>query len=174
MIRENRVLSTLRGGGRVVGTFAKMHDPASVEILGLAGFEFVVLDTEHASMDRQALVDLLRAADRASSLAVLQCDRFPGGQMAARFGEHLPGAQFVRSQKQPGPAPARARPTAQQPGQDHAGIIQDQRVAPDEQLRQVPDVRVIQRVLAAAQAGGHGRRPTARRQPARDARRAAA
>jgi len=72
MIRENRVLSTLRGGGRVVGTFAKMHDPASVEILGLAGFQFVVLDTEHASMDRQALVDLLRAADAADTVPLVR------------------------------------------------------------------------------------------------------
>ena len=72
MIRENRVLSTLRSGGRAVGTFAKMHDPASVEILGLAGFEFVVLDTEHASMDRQALVDLLRAADAADTVPLVR------------------------------------------------------------------------------------------------------
>ncbi len=72
MMRENAVRSTLRAGGRVVGTFAKLNDPASVEILGLAGFQFIVLDTEHASMDRQALVNLIRAADAAGTVPIVR------------------------------------------------------------------------------------------------------
>ncbi|MCK5557158.1 MAG: hypothetical protein KAJ01_02190 [Candidatus Hydrogenedentes bacterium] len=31
----------------VVGTFSKSQDPAFIEIIGHAGFDFVVLDLEH-------------------------------------------------------------------------------------------------------------------------------
>jgi 4-hydroxy-2-oxoheptanedioate aldolase len=72
MIRENSVLKTLRGGGRVVGTFVKLTDPASVEIMGLAGFRFVVLDTEHAPVDRQSAVNVLRGAEASGIVPLIR------------------------------------------------------------------------------------------------------
>lgn len=49
------------------GTFVKSSDVSSVEILGLAGLDFAVLDAEHAPLDRSAL-NLLLLAGRASGL----------------------------------------------------------------------------------------------------------
>lgn len=46
-----------------MGTFIKGTDPANVEILALAGFDFFVLDNEHVAMDRDQLIHILRAAE---------------------------------------------------------------------------------------------------------------
>jgi 4-hydroxy-2-oxoheptanedioate aldolase len=46
----------------VVGTFSKSLDPAFIEIMGHAGFDFVVLDLEHGPNTVQSLQNLIRAA----------------------------------------------------------------------------------------------------------------
>lgn len=45
------------------GTFVKMNCPDAVEVLGLAGLDFVIIDAEHAPSDQLALTHMLRAAD---------------------------------------------------------------------------------------------------------------
>ncbi len=47
----------------VVGTFSKSQDPAFIEILGYAGFDFVVLDLEHGPSTVSNLTNLIRAAE---------------------------------------------------------------------------------------------------------------
>ncbi len=46
----------------VTGTFSKSSDPAFIEIMGHAGFDFVVLDLEHGPNTVQSLQNLIRAA----------------------------------------------------------------------------------------------------------------
>lgn len=46
-----------------IGTFLKLADPTAVEVLGLAGLDFAIIDTEHAPCDQMLLLDLIRAAD---------------------------------------------------------------------------------------------------------------
>lgn len=55
-------------GERVVGTFIKTPTTHAIEILGDLGFDFVVIDAEHAAFDRQA-IDVALLAARASGLA---------------------------------------------------------------------------------------------------------
>lgn len=62
-MNHNALKETFRQGRSAIGTFVKFSDPAAVEILALAGFDFFVLDTEHVAMDRQELVHILRAAE---------------------------------------------------------------------------------------------------------------
>jgi len=57
-----------RQGEKLVGTFIKNTDGRSVEILGLCGLDFVVVDAEHAPFDRGS-VDLCLLAARASATA---------------------------------------------------------------------------------------------------------
>jgi 2-keto-3-deoxy-L-rhamnonate aldolase RhmA len=52
------------------GTFLKTPTSHAAEILGLAGFDFVTADAEHAALDRQA-VELMILASRASGAAAL-------------------------------------------------------------------------------------------------------
>jgi 4-hydroxy-2-oxoheptanedioate aldolase len=51
------------GRGEVCfGPFAKLTDPAAVEVLALAGFDHVIIDMEHGPVSVQAAQDLIRAA----------------------------------------------------------------------------------------------------------------
>ena len=53
-----------------VGTFVKTGSAAQVEILGLAGLDFAILDAEHAPLDLPAL-DRMLLAGRATGLPCL-------------------------------------------------------------------------------------------------------
>jgi len=57
----------LTGGERLLGTFLKTATGHATEILGGAGFDFVVVDAEHAPFSRGD-VDLLMLAARAACI----------------------------------------------------------------------------------------------------------
>lgn len=63
MIRKNRVKEILQSGGSAVGVFIGLTDPAVVEIIGLSGFDFMVIDNEHVAMDKAAVTSLIRASE---------------------------------------------------------------------------------------------------------------
>ncbi len=60
----------MRRGERVTGTFVKTSAPHVVEVLGLAGLDFIVADQEHAPIDLGAL-DILALAARGVGLPLL-------------------------------------------------------------------------------------------------------
>ena len=60
----------LRAGERLVGTFMKTPSHVTLEILILAGLDYVILDAEHAPFDRAAL-DACLAVARARGFPVL-------------------------------------------------------------------------------------------------------
>ena len=62
-MRINKVKRALKEGKVVIGTFVKMTDPSSVEIMGMAGFDFFVMDNEHVAMDKSTVTNMLRASD---------------------------------------------------------------------------------------------------------------
>lgn len=72
MIRPNQVKQTIQSGGNVVGTFAKITDPSVVEVLGLAGFDFFVLDNEHVAMNRESMTHILRAAELSNIVPIVR------------------------------------------------------------------------------------------------------
>lgn len=53
----------LRSRQTQIGTFVKLADPTALEVLGLAGMDFAIIDTEHAPCDQMLLLDMIRAAD---------------------------------------------------------------------------------------------------------------
>jgi 2-keto-3-deoxy-L-rhamnonate aldolase RhmA len=63
MLRPNAVTARLRAGAEVYGLFCAIPAPALVEMIGCAGYDFVILDTEHALVDPQQLENLIRAAE---------------------------------------------------------------------------------------------------------------
>lgn len=71
-MRENPVKQRLKNGENVIGTLVRSHDPAVVEVLGYAGFDFIAIDTEHMTMNDESLVDLVRAADLAGLPAIMR------------------------------------------------------------------------------------------------------
>lgn len=60
----------LQGRERLLGTFLKTPTPHATEILGEVGFDFVVVDAEHAPFGRSD-VDLLMLGARAANIASL-------------------------------------------------------------------------------------------------------
>lgn len=55
--------TALKSGAYQLGTFVQVPSPELVELFGLAGFDFVVLDLEHGAFGFDQLRDLLRAAE---------------------------------------------------------------------------------------------------------------
>jgi len=62
-LRENKLKKVLREGKVAVGPFMKLTDPAAVEIAGYAGFDFVIIDTEHGPVSIETAQNLIRAAE---------------------------------------------------------------------------------------------------------------
>ena len=61
----------------VIGTFLEIPSPQLVELLGLAGFDFVIIDREHGSIDLNQTEELIRASlstGISPLVRVAQCD----------------------------------------------------------------------------------------------------
>lgn len=61
-MRENQLKRKLARGETVVGPFMNCSDPTFTEIVGLAGFDFAIIDMEHGPLAVQTAADLCRAA----------------------------------------------------------------------------------------------------------------
>ncbi|MCX6595419.1 MAG: aldolase/citrate lyase family protein [Acidobacteria bacterium] len=79
----------------VLGTFVQIPSPQVVEILGLSGFDFVVIDNEHGAINPETTEQMIRAAEGVGLTAMVrvpQCDpvaiRLPLDWGAA--GVHVP------------------------------------------------------------------------------------
>ncbi|MFG2136430.1 HpcH/HpaI aldolase/citrate lyase family protein [Streptomyces sp. NPDC048650] len=63
MLRPNEVRRRLAAGEEVTGLFSTLPEPSMIEMIGCAGYDFVILDTEHTLVDPQRLENLIRAAE---------------------------------------------------------------------------------------------------------------
>ncbi|MEO8127465.1 MAG: aldolase/citrate lyase family protein [Bryobacteraceae bacterium] len=63
-----------------LGIFCELPTPASVEIIAAAGWDFVIIDCEHAPITAQMLPDFIRASDAARIPAIV---RVPENNAAA-------------------------------------------------------------------------------------------
>ena len=63
MIRENKTKQKLESGGYVFGVFVPMASPRIIELCGIAGFDYVVIDAEHGPIDVSECEHMVRAAD---------------------------------------------------------------------------------------------------------------
>lgn len=62
-IPPNRIKQALREGKSVVGTMiAEIRQPAVVQLLANAGFDFVIIDNEHGAFNLETIADLTRMA----------------------------------------------------------------------------------------------------------------
>lgn len=66
------VRDKLDSGRPVLGTFLKLNSPAVVELTGLAGFDFVIIDTEHGCFTHEQTEHLIRAAEVAGISAIVR------------------------------------------------------------------------------------------------------
>jgi 4-hydroxy-2-oxoheptanedioate aldolase len=52
----------LKNGQTVIGPFMKIRDPAIMEIAGLAGFDYAIVDAEHGPISMESAENMIRAA----------------------------------------------------------------------------------------------------------------
>ena len=80
------------GRRQLVGTFAAIPHPVAVEVMALAGLDFLCIDWEHAKIARDMIENMVRAADVHSVPAMV---RVPGHAPEAVAAALDSGAQGV-------------------------------------------------------------------------------
>lgn len=65
-------IEKLTKGQSVLGPFSKSSDPAIIEVMGYAGFDFIIIDLEHGPNTILQAQDLIRAAKIAGSLPIVR------------------------------------------------------------------------------------------------------
>lgn len=72
---KNAIKSRLAKGEVVIGPFAGLNCPDLIEIMGIAGCDFCVIDTEHGPMDPESIQGLVRAAELSGMTPVVRAPR---------------------------------------------------------------------------------------------------
>lgn len=75
MLQTNKLKQSLRNGDTVYGLLNSIPAPLLVEMLGYAGYDFVLLDLEHVNTNPETLENMIRAAECAGLTALV---RVPG------------------------------------------------------------------------------------------------
>lgn len=68
----NSVKQTLNDGGSVIGCFVQYPSPATVEICGYSGFDFVMIDCEHGPMGTESAYTMILAAEQAGTTPLVR------------------------------------------------------------------------------------------------------
>ncbi|MFA5985328.1 MAG: aldolase/citrate lyase family protein [Methylococcaceae bacterium] len=92
MLQTNKVKQALREGKIVYGLLNSVPSPLLVEMLGYAGYDFVILDQEHVCSNPETLENMIRAAECAGITALV---RVPGMDSGAILRALDSGAQGI-------------------------------------------------------------------------------
>jgi len=71
-MRQTHLRDKLRAGRPVIGPFCNLTDPQAVEAVGLAGFDFCILDHEHGRIGVKEVEHLVRAAEVSGTSPVIR------------------------------------------------------------------------------------------------------
>lgn len=71
-MRVNQLRQKLAAGETAIGSFAYVPSPRFVELLGLTGFDFVVIDMEHGPIDLTMAEDMVRAAESSGATPIIR------------------------------------------------------------------------------------------------------
>jgi 2-keto-3-deoxy-L-rhamnonate aldolase RhmA len=93
VLRRNKVLSMLESKRLPLGIQCFTGNPALIEVIGVTGFDWIMLDTEHSGNDPRAIEDLVRTSQLAGLAAYV---RVPDPRVPADIGRALEaGAEGV-------------------------------------------------------------------------------
>lgn len=80
----NKLKNDLRDGKTCFGAFVTSPSPEVVEVLGIAGYDFVIIDTEHTATNIETAVNMIRAAEATGMTPIVRVtDSAP--KMIARY-----------------------------------------------------------------------------------------
>ncbi|PKP61646.1 aldolase [Candidatus Atribacteria bacterium HGW-Atribacteria-1] len=71
-MKKNHLKKALHEGKIIFGPFLKITDPAVVEIMGFAGFDFVIIDEEHGPISMESAQNMIRAAESVNITPVIR------------------------------------------------------------------------------------------------------
>ena len=71
-MKKNNLKEAIKEGKIVLGPFMKFTDPAAVEIMGFAGFDFVIIDAEHGPISTESAQNMIRAAESVNITPVIR------------------------------------------------------------------------------------------------------
>ena len=71
-VRENKVCQALRSGGTVLSSSVRLPEPGLCEVLGYAGFDFVLLDGEHGALDPSTLDRMVQSCFAGDTVPVVR------------------------------------------------------------------------------------------------------
>ncbi len=72
MVRKNLIKEKIKKGETAYGVFVPMDCPTIVEMIGRIGFDFVLLDAEHSSLDIESCEHMVRAADSVNITPIIR------------------------------------------------------------------------------------------------------
>lgn len=81
MLTTNATRAGLAACGTVCGLICSIPSPTLVEMIGCAGYDFVLIDTEHALVDPQQLENLIRAAEAVGVTPFVRVGSVNGGRV---------------------------------------------------------------------------------------------
>ncbi len=77
-VLKNKLKDNLKKGRLQIGAFVTAPCPEVVETLGLAGYDFVILDTEHTASGIETVVNMMRGAEIYGMTPIVRvCDSTP-------------------------------------------------------------------------------------------------
>ena len=92
MLQSNRLKQALADGKTVHGLLCSLPLPLMVEMIGYAGYDFIILDLEHVGVNPETLENMIRAAECAGITPLV---RVPGCQPEVILRVLDAGAQGV-------------------------------------------------------------------------------
>lgn len=66
------IKAQMRPGAPSIGTWMSMAQPSKAEILAMAGYEWVVIETEHTAIDVSEVIRLIIAIDQRGSVPIVR------------------------------------------------------------------------------------------------------
>ncbi len=104
MIRKNKVKKMLKEGEVAIGSFVKLTDPSSTEIMGLAGLDFFVLDSEHVAINKETMANIIRASDISEITPIIRVSENSATDVmqaldAGALGVHIPNVDTFEEAK---------------------------------------------------------------------------
>src|SRR4029077_13373301 len=71
-VRENQVKQILRSGGTIYSSAVRLSEPSLCELLGYAGFDFVLIDGEHGAVDAATIDRLVQGCFAGGTVPVVR------------------------------------------------------------------------------------------------------
>jgi 4-hydroxy-2-oxoheptanedioate aldolase len=100
---NNILKQKLQNNQSVLGCFVGIDSPAIVEILGISGFDFVIIDSEHGSFSPRNIEDMVKAAELGNITPIVRVGYDPADIQRAldcgAHGIHIPMVNTIEDAK---------------------------------------------------------------------------